>query len=549
MNMKFGDKLISLRKKNGLSQEELASKLNVSRQSVSKWESNNTYPETDKIVQICNIFDCSMDDLINEKVVDVTKCERKNKNNFSFIFDSLLEFVTKTINMFSSMKFTGGLKCVIELGILTLFLWAGVVIISEGGSSIIMRLLFFLPSDVHWTIGRIICAILEIIGAGFSVIVFIHVFKIRYLDYYDKVISENIESDSTVETGKNEETEKSSGKKRFGLSKFQLKKEAKVIIRDENHTTYAFLSIISKIIIGIVKFFVAMFGLCFCAFLVGLVICFVLLLSFSKYSVMFIGADIGIVAAIIVNIVILLLMFNFIINKKTNFKLMGYIFFGSLVLFGIGCGVGLLGLSEFKITDDAVIQDNIVEKTTYLTYEDNMIVYAHSNYGNIYYNIKIDNSMDDKTIKVVGKQEKAFFKNIKVFQSSTYGMKEYYLHNNVYLNFPEFINLLEKDLKKKVLRYYEITDGEMEIICNEKIAKKLIDNAKKIYLVDLEETNEGYLIKDYNDKINTEYSCGVDYDAKTGEFTYDNDCVCEKKIKNTADGDIIDFDCYYKVEE
>ena len=53
--MKFGDKLIALRKKKGLSQEELAEKLGVSRQSVSKWESNNTYPETDKIVQICNI--------------------------------------------------------------------------------------------------------------------------------------------------------------------------------------------------------------------------------------------------------------------------------------------------------------------------------------------------------------------------------------------------------------------------------------------------------------------------------------------------------------
>lgn len=55
--MKFGDKLVALRKKNGLSQEDLAAKLNVSRQSVSKWESNNTYPETDKIIQICTIFD------------------------------------------------------------------------------------------------------------------------------------------------------------------------------------------------------------------------------------------------------------------------------------------------------------------------------------------------------------------------------------------------------------------------------------------------------------------------------------------------------------
>ena len=69
--MKFGDKLIKLRKKHGLSQEDLANKLNVSRQSVSKWESNNTYPETDKIVQICNIFNCSMDDLINDNVTEI----------------------------------------------------------------------------------------------------------------------------------------------------------------------------------------------------------------------------------------------------------------------------------------------------------------------------------------------------------------------------------------------------------------------------------------------------------------------------------------------
>ena len=107
--MKFGDKLILLRKKKGLSQEELAEKLGVSRQSVSKWESNNTYPETDKIVQICNIFECSMDDLINDKVTDVEETLRKNKNNLNYVFDSLLEFITKTVSMFSKMTFASGL--------------------------------------------------------------------------------------------------------------------------------------------------------------------------------------------------------------------------------------------------------------------------------------------------------------------------------------------------------------------------------------------------------------------------------------------------------
>ena len=97
--MKFGDKLIALRKKKGLSQEELAEKLSVSRQSVSKWESNNTYPETDKIVQICNIFECTMDDLINDNITDIESIERKSKNNINVMVDSFLDFITKTINM------------------------------------------------------------------------------------------------------------------------------------------------------------------------------------------------------------------------------------------------------------------------------------------------------------------------------------------------------------------------------------------------------------------------------------------------------------------
>ena len=52
--MKFGDNLRNLRKSKKISQEALAEKVKVSRQSVSKWESNSTYPETDKIIQINN---------------------------------------------------------------------------------------------------------------------------------------------------------------------------------------------------------------------------------------------------------------------------------------------------------------------------------------------------------------------------------------------------------------------------------------------------------------------------------------------------------------
>lgn len=67
--MKFNEKLIELRKKQGLSQEELGYKLNVTRQTISKWELGQTTPEMDKLVDISKIFNISVDELINESEV------------------------------------------------------------------------------------------------------------------------------------------------------------------------------------------------------------------------------------------------------------------------------------------------------------------------------------------------------------------------------------------------------------------------------------------------------------------------------------------------
>lgn len=51
-----------------MTQEQLAEKMNVSRQTVSKWESGTAYPEVDKIVELCKLFSCSMDRLIRENM-------------------------------------------------------------------------------------------------------------------------------------------------------------------------------------------------------------------------------------------------------------------------------------------------------------------------------------------------------------------------------------------------------------------------------------------------------------------------------------------------
>ncbi len=74
--MKFNEKLIELRRKEGLSQEELGYKLNVTRQTVSKWELGQTTPEMDKLIELSKIFNVSVDDLINESETSQSETTR-----------------------------------------------------------------------------------------------------------------------------------------------------------------------------------------------------------------------------------------------------------------------------------------------------------------------------------------------------------------------------------------------------------------------------------------------------------------------------------------
>lgn len=68
--MTLGDKLSGLRKESNYTQEQLADLLGVSRQTISKWESDTAYPETEKLIKIGKVFDCSMDYLLKEDVTE-----------------------------------------------------------------------------------------------------------------------------------------------------------------------------------------------------------------------------------------------------------------------------------------------------------------------------------------------------------------------------------------------------------------------------------------------------------------------------------------------
>lgn len=68
--MTLGEKIAKQRKENNYTQEQLAQILGVSRQSVSKWESDIAYPETEKLIRLGDLFGCSMDYLLKDAITD-----------------------------------------------------------------------------------------------------------------------------------------------------------------------------------------------------------------------------------------------------------------------------------------------------------------------------------------------------------------------------------------------------------------------------------------------------------------------------------------------
>ena len=79
---KLAENLLFYRGKLGLTQEQLAEKLEVSRQTISKWESGVSYPEMEKLLQLCDLFNCNMDLLLRGKAEIVNVEDHANYDIF-----------------------------------------------------------------------------------------------------------------------------------------------------------------------------------------------------------------------------------------------------------------------------------------------------------------------------------------------------------------------------------------------------------------------------------------------------------------------------------
>lgn len=95
--MKLNEKIIYYRKKNGLSQEDLATKINVSRQAISKWETGESTPELNKITLLAKIFEISCDQLLND---DEARENTNSEKNYPVWVDRLPNNITRMLKKF-----------------------------------------------------------------------------------------------------------------------------------------------------------------------------------------------------------------------------------------------------------------------------------------------------------------------------------------------------------------------------------------------------------------------------------------------------------------
>ena len=404
--MKLSDNLKRIRKENNLSQEQLAEKLGVSRQAVSKWESEQSYPEMDKVLLICKLFNYNIDELMNENVKEVDE-NKESKNNFNKYIDDFFAFITKTVDMLSSMSMKQRLKCLAEQFIVGIFL-ASVFLIIGSIAYQALSLEQIMVGGLGRTIIYIVktvCSLYYIFALIVGIAVLLHVFKIRYLDYYEIVKEDNSELNTTSENDEqiSNETIAEDNKKIF----IEKKKE-KVIIRDPKHSESKFLNGIMKAILWCIKFIIVFVA-------IGFVFTFVLSFLFVKTGLTFVGAIMVIAAGILINFVILEILYNFIISKKSKKGRIAIILIISLILAGIGIGIFCIGITEFnyvknqEITEETVFEIQMTDNLS-INYWNNInyieteadsikIVVKHSKYLEAY------TSNDDEIVNIGYRQK------------------------------------------------------------------------------------------------------------------------------------------------
>lgn len=524
--MKFSEKLQKLRKENGMSQEDLADKLDVSRQSVSKWESGQTYPEMDKLLTMCKIFNITLDDLTNDDV-KYNEVKTKTSKGFSNIIDDIVYIIDKTYNMFKNMSSKERGKCIGELIILfiiLLILKIPFMYISDLGS----RALNTVFGYRSYLLSGIWDFIINIIYFILFVFTYVYIYKTYYLDKYKPGMGEESKE---VKIKKEESTVESNDEKKEEV------KVREVVVKEKRKIGSSLFVTLSEIVSFLVKGFLIFMCIPFIISFVCLFIIFIIMAILLFKGIFYFGFLISIISGILLNVVLLKLLLSFIFNYKLNFRIIFITFLVGLSLVGIGFGISIIDIAYTEILDE--LPENSIELTSRIEeYDmvDNLVIDDHNWYSsNVEY--VVDNSLTD-TIKL----ELTYYNDVnrvEIYKSESSNFTYINAYNETRWN-KKILNLILNNLKDKKIYDYDILfEYTLKVYTSESNIDKIKENYKKYY--DLERkyyedsySTENNLLRSEIDELNIKIN---EYEYKNSELEVEKEELKAEieKLKNKID--------------
>lgn len=463
--MKFCDKLQKIRKENNVTQEQLADKLNVSRQAVSKWESGTAYPDTEKLIQISKIFNTSLDELINDNKESNKKTLDK-KFNFMETFNMFFDFISKSVNMFWSMKFIEKIKVIFEMIILILAIWALAAISNSLIVGIVRRIFMFIPSNILHFITSIVDALIRALWIVLGCIIVLKVFKTRYLDYYIIVTDDSV-SEKVIEEP---------------IKELKEKKDYKVVIRDPEHSSYSFFKKVGNVLLFCFKLFCIFFAFPFIAAFITFMALLVISLLYLFCGLFFNGISLALLGAIVFIYIVLEFMYNLIFNRKHSYLRTFILFILSISLVGVGIGLSFASLDSFTTYEERVEYNREISQD--IKMQDNLVFHEISDLNED--KIVIDDNLEDIKMDIITSD--LVYVNINSYHSynpedyNTYEIMTIYTYRNNLAT----LKRITKDLKKKRINMVDLSSDGKEY----EIAKVYISSSN---LAKLRENYNNYM--------------------------------------------------------
>ena len=458
--MSFHKNLEYLRKEKNISQEDLAFKLGVSRQAVSKWESGAAYPETAKMVAMCKIFDCTLDELMNE---DIAELKRNAKRSYTFndLLDEVTNILNRTFRMFDSMNRRSIIRFLFEMFLFFLFF----ILLLNIPLNYIFRLgdevLINIPGDVAQLFISIWHFVTGIVYVVVAVVSFVYIYKIRFLDKFEE--AKEIES-------KKAETE----------NELSVKQEIK---KDENRKVemrkydFGIFTFLGKIALFFIKSFVLLISfpiifLLFCT-VTGVVVGTVLMFN----GVFFVGAVICLLSVIAFAVGLLNIIYNFIVNHRSNWQKLLIVFVVSIVGLGVGAGISVFEFSKMTVSSEAPVHVKSSVKVEKFQMQEDIYL------SNLMYDYVVDDSLGD-LVKVEVTYYDVFTEDVVIQSYDNPSYIQITTKSKRSVNLGQLYEILIEDLKNRRLsNYTALGQYEFKVYASEENIEKLQRNLEKQFSI------------------------------------------------------------------